>query len=160
MGTGPAGSDLSGYDGTFRQQSARITFNSAAEMLDTFGIQQGGSQYRRLVASFQRIFGATIFFGTDTQRDRAAVVHCARFNFMTEARIWYSRDLEQTLLPGDCQNVIVLSEEFHREIASHPIPTDLEAPKAFGEPGRAGLVQLALLSLLHGAQSRASSAVR
>jgi len=25
-----------------RQQSARITFNSAAEMLDTFGIQQGG----------------------------------------------------------------------------------------------------------------------
>src|SRR3569833_3139760 len=57
-----------------RQQSARITFNSAAEMLDTFGIQQGGSQYRRLVASFQRIFGATIFFGTDIQRDRAAVV--------------------------------------------------------------------------------------
>ena len=36
-----------------RQQSARITFNSAAEMLETFGIQQGGSQYRRLVASFQ-----------------------------------------------------------------------------------------------------------
>lgn len=87
-----------------RQQSARITFTSAAEMLDTFGIQQGGSQYRRLVASFQRIFGATIFFGTDIQRDRAAVVHCARFNFMTEVRIWYSRDLEQALLPGDCQN--------------------------------------------------------
>jgi len=113
-----------------RQQSARITFKSAAEMLDTFGIQQGGSQYRRLVASFQRIFGATIFFGTDIQRDRAAVVHCARFNFMTEARIWYSRDLEQALLPGDCQNVIVLSEEFYREISSHPIPTDLEAAKA------------------------------
>src|SRR5581483_10084762 len=106
-----------------RQQSARITFSSAAEMLDTFGIQQGGSQYRRLVASFQRIFGATIFFGTDTQRDRAAVVHCARFNFMMEARIWYSRDLDQALLPGDCQNVIVLSEEFYREISSHPIPT-------------------------------------
>ena len=84
----------------------------------------------RLVASFQRIFGATIFFGTDTQRDRAAVVHCARFNFMTEARIWYSPDLEQTLLPGDCQNVIVLSEEFYREISNHPIPTDLEAAKA------------------------------
>ena len=76
-----------------RQQSARITYNSAAEMLDTFGIQLGSSQYRRLVASFQRIFGATIFFGSDTQKDRAAVVHCARFNFMTEARIWYSREL-------------------------------------------------------------------
>jgi len=58
-----------------RQQSARFTFSSAGEMLDTFGIQQGGSQYRRLVASFQRIFGATIFFGTDIQSDRAAVVH-------------------------------------------------------------------------------------
>ena len=112
-----------------RQQSARITFGSAAEMLDAFGLRQGGSQYRRLVASFQRIFGATIFFGTDVQRERAAVVHRARFNFMTEARIWYSRDFDQRLLPGDCQNMIVLSDEFYREILSHPIPTDLEAAK-------------------------------
>lgn len=44
-----------------RQQSQRVTFESAAEMLDTFGLQQGGSQYRRVVGSFQRIFGATIF---------------------------------------------------------------------------------------------------
>jgi hypothetical protein len=48
-----------------RQQKQTITFRSAAEMLDTFGIQQGGSQYRRLVGSFQRVFGATIFFGTE-----------------------------------------------------------------------------------------------
>jgi hypothetical protein len=113
-----------------RQQTARITFASAAEMLDTFGLQQGGSQYRRLVASFQRIFGATIFFGTDTQREHAAVFHRARFNFMSEARIWYSRDPEQRLLPGDCQNLIVLSDEFYSEILNHPIPTDLEAAKA------------------------------
>ena len=113
-----------------RQQRSRITFDSAAEMLDTFGMQQGGSQYRRLVGSFQRIFGATIFFGTDSQRERAAVVHRARFNFMSEARIWYSRDPEQRLLPGDCQNLIVLSDEFYREILDHPIPTDLEAAKA------------------------------
>jgi hypothetical protein len=71
-----------------RQQSARITFSSAAEVLDTFGLRQGGSQYRRLVESFQRIFGATIFFGTDVQqRERAAVVRRARFNFISEARI-------------------------------------------------------------------------
>lgn len=113
-----------------RQQTPQITFDSAAEMLDTFGMQQGGSQYRRLVAAFQRIFGATIFFGTDVQRDRAAVVHRARFNFMSEARIWYSRDPEQRLLPGDCQNLIVLSDEFYREILQHPIPTDLDAAKA------------------------------
>ena len=113
-----------------RQRSARITFDSAASMLDTFGMQQGGSQYRRLVESFQRIFGATIFFGTDRQRIPAAVVHQVRFNFMTEARIWYSRDPEQKLLPGDCQNVIVLSDEFYREISNHPIPTDLQAARA------------------------------
>lgn len=113
-----------------RQQAPRITFGSAAEMLDTFGMQQGGSQYRRLVASFQRIFGATIFFGTDTQREHATVFHRARFNFVTEARIWYSRNADEELLPGDCQNTIVLSDEFYREILGHPIPTDLAAAKA------------------------------
>ena len=62
-----------------RQQKQTITFRSAAEMLETFGMQQGGSQYRRLVCAFQRIFGATIFFGTDTQTQRALVTHQARF---------------------------------------------------------------------------------
>jgi hypothetical protein len=99
-------------------------------MLNTFGIQQGGSQYRRLVGSFQRVFGATIFFGTELQRSKALVVHQARFNFMSEARIWYSRDPDQQTLPGDCQNTVVLSREFFEEIMSHPIPTDLEAAKA------------------------------
>lgn len=113
-----------------RQQSQVITFRSAAEMLDTFGMQQGGSQYRRLVSAFQRIFGATIFFGTDTQREKASVLHRTRFNFMTEARIWYSRDPNQEALPGGCQNAVVLSDEFYREISEHPIPTDLEAAKA------------------------------
>jgi hypothetical protein len=113
-----------------RQKSPTITFESAAQMLDTFAMQQGGTQYRRLVGAFQRIFGATIFFGTDSQRERATVVHRARFNFMSEARIWYSRDPDQRLLPGDCQNVIVLSDEFYREVLSHPIPADLEAAKA------------------------------
>jgi Replication initiator protein A len=43
-----------------RQQKQTITFRSAAERLDTFGMQQGGSQYRRLIAAFQRVFGATM----------------------------------------------------------------------------------------------------
>lgn len=113
-----------------RQQKQTITFRSAAEMLDTFGMQQGGSQYRRLIAAFQRVFGATIFFGTDTQRQKAAVTHQARFNFMREARIWYSRDPNQALLPGGFENEIVLSDEFFREVTTHSIPTDLEAAKA------------------------------
>ena len=44
-----------------RQQSQVIQFRSAVEMLECFGMQQGGTQYRRLVAAFQRIFGATVF---------------------------------------------------------------------------------------------------
>lgn len=99
-------------------------------MLDAFGLQQGGTQYRHLVGAFQRIFGATIFFGTDTQRAKAAVIHQARFNFMTEARIWYARDPGQQTLPGECQNEIVLSAEFYDEIMAHPVPADLEAAKA------------------------------
>jgi hypothetical protein len=35
---------------------------------------------------------STIFFGTDTQHERAAVIHRDGFNFMSEARIWYSRN--------------------------------------------------------------------
>jgi hypothetical protein len=113
-----------------KQQSRVIRFRSAAQMLETFGMQQGGTQYRRLVGAFQRIFGATIFFGTDAQRERAAVIHCARFNFMSEARIWYARHPAQDTLPGEFENEIVLSEEFFREIMEHPIPTDMEAAKA------------------------------
>ena len=88
-----------------RQRSRRITFASAAEMLDTFGMQQGGSQYWRLVGAFQRIFGAATFFGTDTHRSISPVVHEARFHFMSEARIWYSRDPSQQSIPGDFQNL-------------------------------------------------------
>ena len=36
-----------------RQRSQKTTFRSAAEMLDLFGMQQGGSQYHRLIAAFQ-----------------------------------------------------------------------------------------------------------
>jgi hypothetical protein len=49
---------------------------------------------------------------------------------MREARIWYSRDANQTLLPGGFENEIVLSDEFFREVTAHSIPTDLEAAKA------------------------------
>ena len=44
--------------------------------------------------------------------------------------IWYSRDGYQKFFPGDCQNMIVLSDEFYHEIQNRPIPADLEAAKA------------------------------
>ncbi|HEX7362463.1 MAG TPA: replication protein RepA [Bryobacteraceae bacterium] len=112
-----------------RQQSQTIRFRTAAEMLETFGMHKGGKEYRRLVAAFERIFGATIFFGTDTFRGTAKVVQRSRFSFFREAQIWYSRDPQQYPISDQFENVIVLSDEFYREIAAHPIPADLEAVK-------------------------------
>jgi len=86
-----------------------------------------------LMAAFQRIFGATIFLGTDTQREKAAVVHRARFSFMSEARIWYSRNTEQETLPCEFQNEIVLCPEFFKEILDHRASSPC-SNRAAGQP--------------------------
>ena len=112
-----------------RQQSQTIRFRTAAEMLETFGMHKGGKEYRRWVAAFERIFGATIFFGTDRFRGTAKVVQRSRFSFFHEAQIWYSRDPEQYPVSEQFENLIVLSDEFYREISAHPVPADLEAVK-------------------------------
>jgi hypothetical protein len=101
-----------------RQQSQTIRFRTAAEMLETFGRHKGGKEYRRLVAAFERIFGATIFFGTGTFHGTAKVVQRSRFSFFREAQIWYSRDPDQYPVSDQFENVIVLSDEFYRELLS------------------------------------------
>jgi hypothetical protein len=111
------------------QQSQTIRFKSASGMLEIFGMDKGGWEYRRLVAAFERIFGATIFFGTDSLTAKAKVVHRSRFNFLREAQIWYNRAVDERVLSANFENVIVLSDEFLQEIMAHPIPTDLEAVK-------------------------------
>jgi hypothetical protein len=71
-----------------RQQSQTIRFRSAGEMLDTSGMAKGGKEYRRLVAAFGRIFGATIlFFGTESTGRQAHAIQRSRFNFLHEAQI-------------------------------------------------------------------------
>jgi len=112
-----------------QQQSRTIKFKSASAMLETFGMSKGGKEYRRLIAAFERIFGATIFFGTDSLKSTAKVVHRARFNFFSEARIWYNRTSDERGPSDGFENVIVLSDEFFQEVMAHPIPTDLEAVK-------------------------------
>jgi hypothetical protein len=92
-------------------------------------MHKGGKEYRTLVAAFERIFGATIFFGTDTFSGTARVVQRSRFSPFGEAQIWYSRDPEQHHISDQLGNVIVLSDEFYREIVAHPIPADMEAVK-------------------------------
>ncbi|MBV8832617.1 MAG: replication initiator protein A [Acidobacteriaceae bacterium] len=112
-----------------RQQSPVLRFKSAAQMLETFGMQKGGKEYRRLIAAFERIFGATIFFGTHEDRPAARVIRKGRFNFLREAKLWYSRDIETAVIGEEPQNEIVLSDEFFDEINAHRIPTDLEVVK-------------------------------
>ena len=92
-----------------QQKSQTIRFRTAAEMLESFGMHTGGKEYRRLVAAFERVFGATIFFGTDTLAGKASLVQRCRFNFMREAQIWYTRAPDQRVLSADFENIIVLS---------------------------------------------------
>ena len=107
-----------------KQRSPTIRFRSASMLLEWFGLSKGGKEYRRLVAAFERIFGAKIFFGTDTVRPPARIPHRARFSFLREARIWYNRDGRPAESPD---NLVMLSEEFFAEALAHPIPADLEA---------------------------------
>ena len=130
-------------------------------MLDTFALHKGGREYRRLVSAFERIFGATIFFGTDSMLPKAKVVQRTRLSFFSEAQIWYSRDPDQCPIDDQFQNVIVLSDEFYREISSHPIPTDLEAVKALSDsPAVFDLFMWLVVSLLHRERRREHSALR
>ncbi|MCC6585648.1 MAG: replication initiator protein A [Bryobacterales bacterium] len=64
-----------------QQKSQTIRFRTAAEMLETFGMQTGGKEYRRLVGAFERVFSATIFFGTDALKGSAKVVEFDALNW-------------------------------------------------------------------------------
>jgi hypothetical protein len=66
-------------------------------MLETFGLHTGA---KSIDSAFERIFGATIFFGTESQTAKAKVVYVARFNFLREAQIWYNRQPDQGIPVG------------------------------------------------------------
>jgi hypothetical protein len=105
-------------------------------MLETFGMQKGGKKYRRLVGAFERIFGATIFFGTEKLGRRAKVVHRCRFSFIREAQIRFNRGDGLPSASAGFENEIVLSDEFYQELIAHPIPTDLEAVRVLSSAPR------------------------
>lgn len=79
---------------TLAVQQKRQTnrFRTAAEMLESSGMYPGAKEYRRLIGAFERIFAATIFFGTDTLTGKATLVQRCRFNFIRETQIWDSRE--------------------------------------------------------------------
>ena len=84
-----------------RHRSPVVRFESPAEMLATFGLQNGAREYRRLAAAFGASPGATIFFGTDQLAGRARVVQRSRFNFFREAQLWYQRSGIRSSSPGN-----------------------------------------------------------
>ena len=111
-----------------QQNSRTVTFKSAAEILDTFGLHKDGKTYRRLVEGFQRIFGATVFFGTKDSQGHNLMYEGSRFHFFDKIKVWYTKHLDQQQLPDEgFQNQVVLSESFWNEIKNHPIPINLAA---------------------------------
>jgi hypothetical protein len=122
------------------QKTREIRFRSAATILETFGLPKDGRYYRRLIAGFERIFYSTFFFCSDEQVGEATVMDRHSFRFVKEAKLWYAPTGSPGAIPSRAENVIVLSEEFWREIQEHPIPVDLVVVKALADsPGNLDL---------------------
>jgi hypothetical protein len=120
-----------------QQKNRVIRFSSATQVLEFFRLPKDGPHYHSMVEGFQRVFAATIFFGTEQQPERMAVVNLARFQFFDHMRLWFSTSEQQQPLPAeDFDNVITLSESFYREIDEHRIPVEREVVAALAHaPG-------------------------
>ena len=111
-----------------QQKGRTIHFDSAAQMLDFFRLPKDGPHYQRLVYGFQRVFAATIFFGTEEKPSGARVIDFSRFHFFDRMRLRFnSHPTAVDASRGLHENVITLSEAFHQEIDQHPIPVEREA---------------------------------
>ncbi len=122
---------------TLKQKSRVVHFESPTQLLDYFHLPKDGSQYRRVKAAFQRIFAATIFFGTEREAIKQIVVDSARFHFIDSMRLWFNPSGEpQPRDDGTPANTVTLSEAFYHEITAHPIPVEREVIAALAHaPG-------------------------
>ena len=120
-----------------QQKNRVVHFSSAAQLLEFFRLPKDGPHYRRMVEGFQRVFAATIFFGTEQQPQRMAVVDLARFQFFDRMQLWFNTSEQQQPLPAEhFDNLITLSEPFYREIDEHRIPIEREVVAALAHaPG-------------------------
>ena len=85
----------------------------------------GTAPYRRLSQGFQRIFAASIFFGTDEEQKGGKVFDWARFHCFDHMRLWFDRaEFQNSPDPDRSENVITLSEGFYEEINQHAIPVE------------------------------------
>jgi len=121
------------------QKSRIIRFKSAATILKSFGLAKDGRYYKRLIAGFERIFYATFFFSSDQQDAECVVIERHSFRFVRDVRLWYNQRGGEPS-EGSSENVIVLSEEFWKEVRDHPIPIDLAVVRALADsPGNLDL---------------------
>ncbi|HTS10434.1 MAG TPA: replication protein RepA [Candidatus Eisenbacteria bacterium] len=109
-----------------RQRSRTVHFSTAAEMLDFFRLFKDGKRYHRIMEGFQRIFAATIFFGTSDQPGAKLLLDWARFHFFDRVHLWFHHDEPATATASSAENLIVLSEAFYDEIDQHRIPVERE----------------------------------
>lgn len=111
-----------------KQKSRTVRFESAAEILEFFQLPKDGLHYRRLVQGFQRIFAATIFFGTQEAETPSPVFDWARFHFFDRAELWYNHVHRDTCPPvRSDRNAVTLSEAFYDEVDRHRIPVERQA---------------------------------
>jgi len=119
-----------------RQKSRTVRFDSAAQMLDFFHLSKDGRHYRRIVQAFQRVFAATIFFGTDNQPDRHHLTDLARFHFFDKLHLWFHENDQPVVANEGAVSTIILSEAFYNEIDAHRIPVEREVVAALAHaPG-------------------------
>lgn len=108
-----------------KTKSRTITFDSASDVLNLFGLTGGGINYKRLSQSIERVFNASVFFKIESKDYRQQ----ARFHFISSLSLWKNESPNQQRLDGLPKNQITLSQEFFEEIQKHPIPVDLEVVK-------------------------------
>ena len=112
-----------------RQRNRVVRFESPAQLLDYFRLRKDGSQYRRMKRAFQRVFAATIFFGSEDHLKKHLVIDWSRFHFVDQMQLWFNRDDQpQPSLQEGPHNVVVLSEGI--------LSRDLRAPDSRGARGR------------------------
>jgi len=111
-----------------KQKSRTVQFKTAAQLLEFLQLPKDGIHYRRLIQGFERIFAATIFFGTDEQRAGGQCFDWARFHFFDRMVLWFSRtDPQFSRRVPHQENTITLSEGFYEEVNQHPIPVERQA---------------------------------
>ena len=119
-----------------RQRSRVVRFGAASEILDFFRLFKDGKRYRRLMEGFQRVFGATMFFGADNYPHRELVLIWARFHFFDHLHLWFHKTEAEPTLSSHHENCAVLSEAFYNEIDQHRIPVEREVVAALANaPG-------------------------